>query len=245
MCTVTFIPLKDSVIISSGRDERISRKPALKPCKHWLGDGFVIYPKDSEAGGTWIAMKSNGDAAVLLNGAFVKHTSQPPYAASRGMIFLELFQNVNPLAHFESIDLFNIEPFTMILWYDKQLYECRWDGLRKHQQLMNKARPHIWSSVTLYSEDVIIKRELYFTKWISRLHHPSIESVLDFHRFGSIGDKHNDFCMNRNNQMLTVSITAIEIKDKSGCMTYWDAKENDSFHSTAAFIHSPLCITTA
>lgn len=246
MCTVTFIPLNDRIILSSSRDEKVMRKPALKPYKYSFNDVSLIYPKDGEAGGTWIAMKDNSDAAVLLNGAFIKHISLPPYAISRGIVFLAIVQSANPLEYFNTTSLFNIEPFTIVLWQNEQLYECRWDGLKKHWQAMNPCKPHIWSSATLYSEDVIIKRELWFAKWVNKTPIPDVDDVLSLHRFGGTGDKRNDFCMSRDNHMLTVSITAMELSKGAGCMTYLDLKENKSHRSILEFntslsYASPVC----
>jgi uncharacterized protein with NRDE domain len=57
----------------------------------------LFFPKDTDAGGTWIVMKENGDAAVLLNGAFINHTAEPPYRLSRGIILLDIFSTENHL----------------------------------------------------------------------------------------------------------------------------------------------------
>ncbi|MGL1516781.1 NRDE family protein, partial [Vibrio parahaemolyticus] len=49
------------------------------------------FPKDPDGGGTWIALKENGDVAILLNGAFENHIPAYPYRRSRGLIFLDIF----------------------------------------------------------------------------------------------------------------------------------------------------------
>ena len=70
MCTVTFIPGKDRYFITSNRDEKMLRKPAIAPQPYVINGNTLVYPRDADAGGTWIAMNENGNAAVLLNGAF-------------------------------------------------------------------------------------------------------------------------------------------------------------------------------
>jgi Transport and Golgi organisation 2 len=75
MCTVTYIPSLKGVHITSNRDERHDRGAALEPEKYGDVNGRqLLYPKDIEGGGSWITLKDNGDAAVLLNGAIVPHT---------------------------------------------------------------------------------------------------------------------------------------------------------------------------
>src|SRR3954447_19258865 len=128
MCTVTFIPLKDRVILTSNRDEKYSRKQALPPQQFYFNGGTIIYPQDADAGGTWVAINEDGNAAVLLNGAFVKHTPMPPYKKSRGQVLLEVIQTDRPVRSFVRTDLTHIEPFTLVIIDNKGLYECRWDG---------------------------------------------------------------------------------------------------------------------
>src|SRR5690349_5416050 len=146
MCTVTFIPLKDTIILTSNRDEKYSRKQALPPQQFEHNGGGIIYPKDADAGGTWIAMNEDGNAAVLLNGAFVKHVPMPPYNKSRGQVLLELIQTDRPARSFMRADLFNIEPFTLVIVDNQCLYECRWDGSKKYCNQLPVYRPHVWSS---------------------------------------------------------------------------------------------------
>ena len=146
MCTVTYIPLKDTCFITSNRDENSKRITAMPPEIYDGINNRKVYPKDSQAGGTWIACKDNGTAAVLLNGAFKKHIPSPPYKRSRGLVFLEILDAENPVGHFMDISMEAIEPFTMII-LDESLHECRWDGTIKHCSVLNKSNSYIWSSL--------------------------------------------------------------------------------------------------
>ena len=128
MCTVSFIPVGGKVIITSNRDEKLWRLPALLPKQYPSASGGMIFPRDGDSGGSWVTLCSNGNAGVLLNGAFTKHERKESYAKSRGIIFLEVMGNNNPLTHFSGISLKGIEPFTLILWQENKLYECRWDN---------------------------------------------------------------------------------------------------------------------
>ena len=75
MCTVSFIPVRDTFYLTSNRDEKRTRKKANPPIAYTVAGARMIFPRDGEAGGTWIVLKENGDAAVLLNGAFLHHLS--------------------------------------------------------------------------------------------------------------------------------------------------------------------------
>src|SRR5437763_13365204 len=136
MCTVTFIPSAGKIYITSNRDEKLLRKQALPPRFYFHNDVQLIYPRDEDAGGTWIAVNNNGNVAVLLNGAFIKHASKPPYRKSRGLILLDIVKSNTALKYFFSTDLTNIEPFTIVLFEKNNLHECSWDGNKKyHEQL--------------------------------------------------------------------------------------------------------------
>ena len=169
MCTVSFIPVNNTFFIVSNRDETSTRKHALPPAEYVLNQNKIVFPKDADAGGSWIAMSENGAVCVLLNGAFQKHLSSPPYAKSRGLVFLDIISTNHPYQTFLELPLSNIEPFTLILFEKDILYECRWDGISKHSCILNNRKPFIWSSVTLYDADMIKKREEWFLQSSTRL----------------------------------------------------------------------------
>jgi hypothetical protein len=238
MCTVSFIPVKDKFFLTSNRDEKELRKAAFPPAIYWGNGSGLLYPKDAEAGGTWISLQQNGNAAVLLNGAFTKHIAQPPYRLSRGVIFLDIIGAARPCFAFTKINLHNIEPFTIIIFEDNCLFECRWDGVQKYCKQLKNYRPYIWSSATLYEPEVVLKRENWFLQWLNKNPHPTQEDILHFHQFTGDGDTNNDLLMNRDGKMLTVSVTGIELDKYSGRMQYTDLKTNTT--TLQQFSFSPL-----
>jgi len=229
MCTVTFIPTNDKFYLTSNRDEKSWRKQALPPRFYFHNDVELIYPRDEDAGGTWIAANKNGNAAVLLNGAFVKHIPTPPYRKSRGLVFLDLIKSRMPLQNFSRINLLDIGPFTLILFEEGELHECRWDGREKYFKQIENYLPHIWSSATLYDDDVVKKREEWFYTWLSENKNPMQKNILNFHRFAGDGDAGNDLLMNRDNKTFTVSITSVELSSKSATMQYLDLKNTETY----------------
>ena len=226
MCTVTFVPARDKIFITSNRDEKNSRAKAMTPSCSYHNGWKLLYPKDAEAGGTWIGLKETGDAAVLLNGAFIKHHSQPPYRKSRGIIFLDLLTTKNPSISFHKIDLINIEPFTFILFEKGCLYQFRWDGNEKFYKQLSVNRSHIWSSATLYDGFVVKKREEWFASFLNLINNPTQQDVLNFHRFSGEGDSENDLLMKRDTTYSTVSITSILLTKDRGSMKHLDLVED-------------------
>lgn len=236
MCTVTFIPLKDKVLLTSNRDEKGVRKKAAAPVVHMIGQYKVLFPQDTQAGGTWIGTSEIGTTMVLLNGGFIKHEPAANYRKSRGLIFLDILSQQNALSAYKRINLLGIEPFTLIIWEEDCLYECRWSGEEKYIREVDSTQPHIWSSVTLYTQDIIQKREQWFAEWLQMHPDPNSEDILSFHLFGGNGDTENDIRMNRNNEMLTVSVTNIVSDKQSARMLYKDIIHQEQHQFSLSFV---------
>jgi hypothetical protein len=240
MCTVTFIPAGDRVFITSNRDEKHFRSAALPPGVYQHKTGKLLFPRDADAGGTWLALHENGNAVVFLNGAFQNHIPSPPYRKSRGLILLDVADSLSPYDSFDSLNLDNIEPFTAIIRQDENLYECRWDGKTKYSAQLDAGSSHIWSSATLYDDNVQAKRKKWFNDWLQQTPFPDLEDILAFHQFTGDGDAHNDLMMNRNGAVFTVSITGMELKGESGIMQYLDLKNKKNIRSGLSFSKATL-----
>jgi hypothetical protein len=235
MCTVTYIPGPDAIHLTSNRDEHRRRSPALPPGIHSGSTGPILFPRDADAGGTWVAVHGNGNAAVLLNGAFHSHVPDPPYRRSRGLILLDLLDSFDPPLAFRGAYLDRIEPFTAIVYSGKVLYECRWDGKEKHIRLPDRGTPHIWSSVTLYGSGAMARRTQWFEDFLTGNPDPAIEDIMHFHSFTGDGDPHNDLRMNRDGQVFTVSITCLSMHSEYGQMLYLDLPTGNASAHTIPF----------
>lgn len=235
MCTVTYLPSEDGIFLTSNRDEKHFRSNALSPHTYHGPSGTILYPRDPDGGGTWIAVRENRHAIVFLNGGFEAHTPEPPYRRSRGMILLDLISCEQPATAFLELPLDRIEPFTAVIWENGQLYTCVWDGKEKHRTAHDPAVPRIWSSSTLYNKEVREKRASWFDAWINT--HPvfGLEQIMDFHRFTGDGDTHNDLLMNRNGEVFTVSITGVEIGSTACRMVYLDLRDEASHERALSF----------
>lgn len=231
MCTVTFLPVSgNKVLLASNRDEKHWRSDAAEPGWHASSSGNILYPKDPDAGGTWIAAHENGNAVIFLNGGFERHERRPPYGKSRGLVLLDMIDDPDPVHRFSAMSLLEIEPFTAVVWNGGSLTECVWDGTEKHINGKDPGEPHLWSSATLYEEAVRSKRREWFRQWLTTHQDPGLPDLLDFHRFTGDGDPHNDLLMNRDGKVFTVSITGLELDGGMGRMTYLDLKNNRECH---------------
>ena len=237
MCTVTFVPAPGGFYLTSNRDESSYRGLAVAPRAYSTGVEELIYPKDPDAGGSWIVLKEEGTAAVLLNGAFLKHVPRPPYRMSRGLVLLDIIRAEVPLTRFWEMDLEGIEPFTLVLLSGGCLLDCRWDGLEKNLLTLDTTQPHIWSSATLYDERAGKERQRWFDEWYQTSQFIATEDILAFHHSAGTGDKRNNLVMNRDNKLFTVSITSIASANGEIKMLYHDLRTND-FTSTG-FANSP------
>lgn len=202
------------------------RPNAISPGLYRHNGVGIVYPKDTKANGSWIAFTQTGNAAVLLNGAFIKHIAKPPYRKSRGLVFLDIISHPEPQFCFLGINLDSIEPFTLVLFIGGSLFEARWDGEQKHFTQLDETGSYIWSSATLYTSAIINKRRQWFEKWLLENAYPTASSIFNFHRFAGDGDNDNNVLMNRNGEMLTVSITGIDICLDAATMQHFDLKEN-------------------
>ena len=222
MCTVTFIPSGDKIFLTSNRDEKTRRSPALPPAFYPMRTGNILFPRDLDGGGTWFAIHENGNAVVFLNGAWSAHIPNPPYRKSRGLVLLDLIEEENPGTKFLSADFTSIEPFSAVIWQSGQLAEGRWDGKEKSFRHLAVSQPHIWSSVTLYPKEIALKREKWFAGWLQDNIAPSWQDIIDFHLFTGDGDKRNDLLMNRGEGAFTVSITSLEYGAQTARIKYLD-----------------------
>ena len=134
----------------------------------------------------------------------------------------EILKSLNFENYVNNIDLTNIEPFTMVIvdWNNNNLnlFELIWDDEQKQfTKLQND--PKIWSSATLYSNEIKALRKKWFQNWIKE-NDFNASTILEFHH-SEIGDKEQSIFMKRP-YVETVSITSIKKENKSLEMIYED-----------------------
>ena len=231
MCTVSFLPtpagasLVEGFILTASRDEQASRQRAIFPRRYSLGGRTVFYPKDGQAGGTWIATDEQRYTLCLLNGAFESHEHRLPYRHSRGRVIPDFFGYENEIDFSLHYSFADLEPFTLIVVaYDPDLalIELRWDGTQLHRTLLNASQPHLWSSATLYPKPIRQKRGKWFGEWLAQQTVYSQEKSVLFHQQAGDGDPENDLLMQRPNGIRTISITSVERNEQAHRLYYRD-----------------------
>jgi len=222
MCTVTFLPLgNNNFILTSNRDEQKERETL--PPKKYIENGIeLVFPKDKLAGGTWIGTSSKNRLICVLNGAFENHVKKSSYKKSRGVIAKEILKEDEFELYIENLDLNNIEPFTLIIvdWNNDalNLFELIWDAqIKRFSKLGNE--PRIWSSSTLYSNEIKEVRKNWFKNWADE-NELNLETILQFHH-SELGDKEQSVLMKRS-YVETVSITSVIKENQTIKMLYED-----------------------
>ena len=236
MCTVSFVCSKDKIIITSNRDEQVIRPSAIEPKKYPINNKNIIFPKDPKAGGTWYAIDEKGTVLVLLNGASEKHKVLPPYRKSRGLIVLDIISALSPLEYWLEIDLDNIEPFTLVLFQDKKLYQLRWDGTQKETTNLDITQNYVWSSSTLYPKEVRETRSKWFYSFLETKPGITADEMLNFHRYTEEENQEHGLVINRNNVLKTLSITQSVIEKNKVTILHCDLLSDKEFFNTITTI---------
>ena len=199
----------------------------------------IIFPADPAGGGTWFAIAEDGTTGILLNGAFQKHIPFYPYRKSRGLVLLDLMAATEGLHHFHHVYLEKIEPFTVVFFQQKNLYELRWDGCQKYTQQLNTDSNYIWSSVTLYDDEAIDKRKRLFQHFITE--NPVIDNffIRNFHR-NNHDDFENGFIISRRNGIQTQCITQAVVEEDNIRLFHQDLLLNSQHEQIIEVSHERI-----
>lgn len=223
MCTVSIVPnTSGGVQLISNRDEKVLRKTNL-PNRYLIGDEWVFFPKDHEKGGTWIAIGSSGRVVCLLNGGRSSHTPTGFESKSRGQVVLDVF-NYNSVKDFANhFSYENCEPFTLLVlddWEANDLTEFVWDGTRLEKTIVPIGNGKLWSSSTLYNDEVKLHRQKAFNK---KIEFPKnrCRLVKELH----LSQEVNGFILSGQN-LRTVSTTIISTNQIGFSMIYNDLLQN-------------------
>ena len=232
MCTVSFVNANGKIIITSNRDEKILRPCAVEPKNYLINNKKIIFPKDKKAGGTWFAIDEHSAILVLLNGADEKHALKESYRKSRGLVVLELISTISALQSWATIDLENIEPFTLVLFENQKLYQLRWNEIEKSTIELDTNQSHIWSSSTLYSKEIREKRANWFSTFLNTKPAVNAEELFNFHRYAEEENTEHGLVINRNDTLKTVSITQTIIEKNKIEIHYNDLVADTDFSNT-------------
>jgi len=220
MCTVSYIPSTSGFILTSNRDERKNRKTSTSVVSEIIHNEKVNFPKDLEAGGTWIS-SSQRKSLCLLNGAFEPHIRKEKYRKSRGLVLLDTYQYENTLDFISKYDFSNIEPFTLIIvTHDTKviLEKIIWDEHQIHYENLNPNEPHLWCSVPLYGPLELATRKKIFERFVSKKTQLTKDDIMLFHS----NTNSEETMLYDNGDKATVSITQISHENTETNLNYYD-----------------------
>lgn len=228
MCTLTYWKNRDTIVITSNRDEHHARAAALPPAELLLNGRKIYAPVDQASGGSWLVVRDDGLVSVVLNGAEFAHAKAPSYRKSRGLVLLELLAFEDVEEGWNKINLDAIEPFTLVHLGKNQLIRQRWNGTTKETLHHDVEQPHLWCSATLFSPEQAQNRLASFQKSIEVTAVESLaESLLRLHQRA---DEASDpgFLMNRSQQMLTKNIIQVRIRQQEFSLSYLDVGSGET-----------------
>ena len=137
----------------------------------------------------------------------------------------------------------DIEPFTLIVRSDHNLFQLVWDGHQKHKTLLDTTIPHIWSSSTLYDPTIKANRNQLFNNWVETNSVVTQHSILNF--FKSFNDTENGFIMNRSNTLKTLSYSFVEIQNnEKAIFNYYDFLSFQNTYKTINIQNTFSSLTT-
>lgn len=236
MCTVSFVPSHSKFIITSNRDEKLLRPSAIEPKNYLINNKNITFPKDPKAGGTWYAITQEGTVLVLLNGAQEKHQVKLSYRRSRGLIVLDVISSNSAINEWKTIDLDNIEPFTLVLFQELKLYQLQWNGIEKSTLNLDNSKNHIWSSATLYPREIRENRANWFHNFLETKTNIDQTEMYNFHRYTENDNQENGLIINRNNEMMTLSITQSVVENNKITLNHYDLIAKKEFTNTLLII---------
>lgn len=233
MCTVTLVKTNSKgFILTSNRDEAIGRKTL--PIDFYNVSGKeLLFPKDVVAGGTWIAVSNEQTMICLLNGGYQNHTKLSNYRHSRGVVVTDILAQGNLKESMRNYPCDNLEPFTLVGvdWNNTLLfYELVWDGNKKHFKTLNTNDTHIWSSSTLYTNEMKQYRRDWFTEFKSN-NEINTKNITHFHKTAGVGNEFYDLKIKRGN-LQTRSITQVTANENAVKMSYEDLLLNQVCEKT-------------
>ena len=172
MCTLTIHRSNRRLLVTMNRDEARTRGPEVPP-QQWQGGVLLLAPRDSDQGGTWMALNEEGVVACLLN----KYDDQRRIAAlqprasysSRGLIIPEVLGH-GPLhaclAHLrETFQPHAYLPFTVAVAALEGVWSFTWHGEGPLEETLHRAPWTMLSSSFFNTDEVLAWRLRAFEAW--------------------------------------------------------------------------------
>ena len=222
MCIVNYIPVSDhSFVLTHSRDERIKRPLSSPPIIKTIDGVKYVFPVDLKEGGTWIGASETGRVPCILNGAEKLHSYQPPYRHSRGLIIPAYFSYSSYASFFKSFKFSGLEPFTLIVFENQQIYSCVFSGDELKTRTLDRSKAFIRASSSLYSaEDYQVKKNDFET-WRNDFPNVSYEQIIQ-HNMNFRFERQADQLLSYTHPIQTISMTSVFQTSHKTRMDFYD-----------------------
>ncbi|MBI2423053.1 MAG: NRDE family protein [Candidatus Hydrogenedentes bacterium] len=174
MCTLTIHRSGSRLLVTMNRDEARTRGPEVPP-QLWHGGVSLLAPKDSDQGGTWMALNEDGVVACLLN----KYDDQRRIAAlqpratfsSRGLIIPEILGQgpLHPCLDYvrETLQPGAYLPFTVVIAALEGVWSFTWHGEGPLEEQTHSSPWTMLSSSFFNADEVLALRREAFEAWLA------------------------------------------------------------------------------
>lgn len=220
MCTLSFVPGKNSYIVAMNRDERLTRPSAYPPRITGAGTVQAIYPHE-DRGGTWIGANETGIAFALLNRNWKSGGAEK--LRSRGDVIpplLEACHRHEAEQRMIRMDLRDIFPFRLIGFFPGQHAMCQWNWDAEQLEIFHLPwRARHWFSSGISDELAREVRGLACSEAWKLQDAGSVAWLHNLHASHAPEQGSFSICMHRQDAA-TVSYTEIEFDSKVLTMRY-------------------------
>jgi hypothetical protein len=145
---------------------------------------------------------------------------------------MEIAEADNMLLFFKNILLDEIEPFSVVLFENKKLYRLTWNGMYRSVTQLLSQTSYIFSSATLYSDDVQHRRRQWLYNYLQQTKEVNSHSVLNFHTAYNVEDKENGLIIERPESCSTLSISQALVSDDAIQLTHVDLKNGQTYQQS-------------
>lgn len=236
MCTLSFLPTPEGLILGMNRDEQKSRIKAHPPIAHSLTKGFSCLGPSEPNGGMWIAAGQNGNVFALLNWYSVEPKGSGPYT-SRGSIIPSLLYQTSLLpfrSDLEKITQEAFRPFRLVTFFTgiKTCIEWQYDGYGI-MRLDHPWMSGLWASSGQNESAAQTSRKAVWDTLSNQGHLMSKGDLRGFHRSHSPQPGALSVCMHRGDAQ-TISYTEVVLRNNECSMHYVDGPPCESDEQSSA-----------
>jgi hypothetical protein len=223
-------------VLATNRDESPRRGAATQPFLREHGDRLLLAPRDTDQGGTWVGVDDLGRSVCILNGDRLPAVEPPTDAISRGLLVLELLDDLAfdvvraTLEARERAGRMAIKPFKLVIVApgDEQcaahLLRADWDGASLSWEHLDG--PQCVVSSTFETETVTARRLSAFGEFLVSVPRADPDAVVSevsafqagHDRDAAEGDAYS-VCMHRPDAR-TVSSTLVAVRGDEVAMHY-------------------------